>query len=263
MDLETIVSRDNPRIKEYCKLCTGKQVRRKLGKFVLEGSRLCREALDAGVPVEYAFASGDWAEADNGMIRILEERLIPTFQISDPLERKIAETSGPQGIYFTCSLIPPLAKEALVRKKRILCLYDIQNPGNLGTLIRSADAFGFEAVVLSCGCCDLFSPKVLRSAMGSVFHIPYYIAPDMLRFEQEMAARGMISAAAVIDHADLQAGYCNLPEIHLLYIGNEGNGLPEDFAQACRYRLTLPMKGKAESLNAAMAAGILMWEIMK
>ena len=263
MGLETIASRDNPRIKEYCKLCTGKQARRKLGKFVLEGSRLCRESLDSGVLVEYAFASGDWIEENSGMIEMLKERSIPIFQISDPLERRIAETSGPQGIYFTCFLMLPLEKEALARKKRILCLYDIQDPGNLGTLIRSADAFGFEAVVLSGGCCDLFSPKVLRSTMGSVFHLPYYIASDMLRFEQEMAAHGMTSAAAVVDRADLQAGYCNLPEIHLLYIGNEGNGLPENFAQACRYRITLPMKGKAESLNAAMAAGILMWEIMK
>ena len=130
-------------------------------------------------------------------------------------------------------------------------------------MIRSADAFGFEAVVLSRDCCDLFSPKVLRSAMGSVFHLPYYIAPDMPAFEREMAACGKVSAAAVLENADLLAGCCILPEIHLLYIGNEGNGLPESFAQACRYRITLPMKGKAESLNAAMAAGILMWELTK
>ena len=236
--MEPIFSRDNPRVKEYCKLGSGKQARRKLGRFTLEGTRLCEEAVRSGVTVL-------------------------VFQISEQVEKRISETSGPQGIYFVCPSIPQVELNELTGKEKILCLYDIQDPGNLGTMIRSADAFGFEAVVLSRGCCDLFSSKVLRSAMGSVFHLPYYIAPDMPAFEREMAAYGKVSAAAVLENADLQVGCCILPEIHLLYIGNEGNGLPESFAQACRYRITLPMKGKAESLNAAMAAGILMWELTK
>ena len=261
--MEPIFSRDNPRVKEYCKLGSGKQTRRKLGRFTLEGTRLCEEAVRSGITVDYAFASADWCSAHKEALRSLEDDGVPVFQISEQVEKRISETSGPQGIYFVCPSIPQVELNELTEKEKILCLYDIQDPGNLGTMIRSADAFGFEAVVLSRDCCDLFSPKVLRSAMGSVFHLPYYISPDMPAFEREMAACGKVSAAAVLENADLLAGCCILPEIHLLYIGNEGNGLPESFAQACRYRITLPMKGKAESLNAAMAAGILMWELTK
>ena len=261
--LEPICSRDNPRVKEYCKLGSGKQARRKLEKFVLEGTRLCEEALLSGITVEYAFVTEAWCNTHIKTLSMLENANISVFQISEPVEKRISETSGPQGIYFVCPLICQIEFEKLTKMEKILCLYDIQDPGNLGTMIRSADAFGFDAVVLSQTSCDLFSPKTLRSTMGSIFHLPYYIAADMSVFAKVMAEHDKISAAAVVTNANLQVGCCNLPEIHLLYIGNEGNGLPRDFADACRYRITLPMKGKAESLNAAMAASILMWELTK
>lgn len=261
--MEPILSRENSRIKEYCKLTSGKQARKKAGKFTLEGTRLCKEALLSNVEVEYAFVTSSWCDAHSELLEQLEHKEIPVYEIAGQLEQKLSETSGPQGVYFVCRALTPISPETLAGYKKILCLYDIQDPGNLGTMIRSADAFGFEAVVLSGCCCDLFSPKVLRSTMGSVFHLPYLMAEDMPSFEEAMAGMGLVSAAAVVEGADLEAGCCNLPEIHLLYIGNEGNGLPEDFSQLCRYRITLPMKGKAESLNAAMAAGILMWELTK
>lgn len=261
--MELILSRENARIKDYCKLTSGKQARKKAGRFTLEGTRLCKEALLSDVEVEYAFVTSSWCNAQSELLVQLEHREVPVYQISGQLEQKLSETVGPQGVYFVCRTLSPLTPEKLAEYKKILCLYDIQDPGNLGTMIRSADAFGFEAVVFSSGCCDLFSPKVLRSTMGSVFHLPYYIAEDMPGFEAAMTERGLVSAAAVVEGADLKAGCCNLPEIHLLYIGNEGNGLPKDFSRLCRYRITLPMKGKAESLNAAMAAGILMWELTK
>jgi len=261
--METIASRENPKVKEYCKLCSGKQARKKLRKFTLEGTRLCEEALDSAVSVEYAFVTEEWLMRNAKIAEKLKEAVPSVYLISEALEQKISETSGPQGIYLVCSFPQQISLEELSEKEKVLCLYDIQDPGNLGTMIRSADAFGFDTVVLSAGCCDLFSPKVLRSTMGSFFHMSYRIVDDMAAFEEEMAARGRISAAAVVSEADLQAGCCNLPTIHLLYIGNEGNGLPEVFSAKCRYRITLPMKGKAESLNAAMAAGILMWELSK
>ncbi len=261
--MEFIQSKDNPKVKEYVKLLSGKQARRKLGKFTLEGTRLCVEALQSDISVESVFVTENFVAVNPTIVEIVERKEIPIYQISSQVDQRISETVGPQGIYMVCLSIPELNLEKLCQCKKILCLYDIQDPGNMGTMVRSADAFGFEALVLSAGCCDLFSPKVLRAAMGSVFHLPYMIVEDMNLFEESMSKVGMVSAAAVVRGGDLEAGYCNLPEIHLLYIGNEGKGLPRDFALACRYRITLPMKGKAESLNAAMAAGILMWELMK
>lgn len=261
--MEWIASRENPRIKEYRKLNTGKQARKKLGKFTLEGTKLCIEAVHSGVSVVYALVTESWVNAHPKPLQILLQHGVSCYGITEAVESKISDTGSPQGIFCVCRLLKPASLEQLKRMKKILCLYDLQDPGNLGTMFRNADALGFEAVVLSKLSCDLFSPKVLRSTMGSVFHIPYYIAEDMPVFEAEMAQSGLISAAAVVRGANLVADGCNLPTIHLLYIGNEGRGLPEAFAQQCRYRITLAMKGKAESLNAAMAAGLLMWELSK
>ena len=260
---ECITSKDNFRLKEYSKLVSGKQARKKTGKFPLEGFRLCEEAMKSGVVVEYLLISESFAESHAEHMCEWEQKKIPVFVITNSLARKISDTSGPQGVFAVCKQPAPFAMERLFGLQKILCLYDIQDPGNMGTIIRSADAFGFEAIVLSSGCCDVFSPKVLRSTMGSLFHLPFYFADDMYEFEQSMKEHGLISAAAVVRNADLSLGSCNLPKIHLLYIGNEGNGLPEAFSPLCKYRITLSMKGKAESLNAAMAAGILMWEMTK
>lgn len=261
--MEPILSRENPRVKEYVKLNSGKQARKKLQKFTLEGTRLCREALHSGIAIEHAFAAEEWLDANPELLDELKQKNIPVFAVPDTVEKKLAETNGPQGIYFVCPLLPQTSFSALAEKKRILCLYDIQDPGNLGTMVRSADALGFEAVVLSTGTCDFFSQKVMRAAMGSAFRLPFYIADDMYAFEAEMKRQGLVSAAAVVGERALQVGCCILPEIHLLYIGNEGNGLPPDFAAACSHRVTLPMNGHAESLNAAVSAGILMWELTK
>ncbi len=263
MGLEWITSRENPRVKVYGKLNTGKQARKKLGMFTLEGTKLCIEAVQSGVSVVYALVTESWVGAHPELLQMLLQRGVSCYGITEAIESKISGTGGPQGVFCVCRLLESASLEQLKRMKKILCLYDLQDPGNLGAMFRNADALGFEAVVLSKASCDLFSPKVLRSAMGSVFHLPYYIAEDMFLFEAEMSQSGLISAAAVVRDANLIADGCNLPAIHLLYIGNEGNGLSAAFAVQCRYRITLAMKGKAESLNAAMAAGLLMWELSK
>lgn len=261
--LQQLLSKDNPRVKDYCKLNMGKQMRRREQKFTLEGTKLCREALLHGVAIDYAFITPEWAAENAVFLDELKEKQVPLYEIGKAIEGRISDLSTPQGVFCVCEVLPQIERSALYKKRKILALYDIQDPGNLGTMVRSADAFGFDAVVLSKESCDLFSPKVLRSAMGSVFHLPYHIAGDMDEFEQDMAGNGLVSAAAVLQGADLIADGCNLPAIHLLYIGNEGNGLPQAFAERCSHRITLAMKGKAESLNAATAAGILMWELSK
>ena len=261
--MDRIASKENDHIKEYCKLNTGKQARMKLGKFTIEGFRLCSEAIAWNVPVEYAFMTEEFLASHKDFSDLLSQREIPCWLIDERIKSKISDTLNSQGIFFVCQELQPAKISDFSNKEHMICFYDIQDPGNLGTMIRSADAFGFDAVILSNNTCDLFSPKVMRASMGSVFHLPFYIAEDMITFENEMKRLGKTTAAAVLSGFDFIVGSCNLPKLHLLYIGNEGNGLSASFAALCDYRITLQMKGKAESLNAAMAAGILMWELTK
>ena len=175
----------------------------------------------------------------------------------------MSDTETPQGVFCICRMKSSLSMEQVLSKKKVVALCDLQDPGNLGTIIRTADAFGYEALLLSERCCDWYSPKVLRSAMGSAFRIPYYLPEDFDAMVSRFREAGKVTAAAVVDKADLVLGCCNLPEIHVVYIGNEGNGLPAPLAEACDYRLTIRMAGNTESLNASVAAAVLMWELSK
>ena len=145
---------------------------------------------------------------------------------------------------------------------RYLALEDIQDPANLGTVIRTAEALGLSALLLSDGCCDPYNPKVLRGSMGGVFRLPLLPAGDLAHTAEILGRRGVRCFACVpqggedLRRAGLSAGAVCL-------IGNEGRGLRPETAAACTGRLTIPMGGRAESLNAAMAAGIVMWELCR
>ena len=137
---------------------------------------------------------------------------------------------------------------------KYLVLFGLQDPGNVGMMIRTADALGIDGVIMS-GSCDLYSPKVIRSTMGSVFRMKIAVENDSDVLFEELHSAGAVTSAAVTD--------CSFDGTQAVFIGNEGNGLPADIAQRCRRRVIIPMHGNINSLNAAMAAGILMWELSK
>lgn len=261
--MQVLSSKDNPKVKQYVKLTSSKQARKKSGLFTIEGVRLCEEACRNGVKLVSCFITQRCSEMNPALFLRLQELCDDCMFITEELERKISDTTTPQGIFCICRMMEPLLWKQLLEKKQLVALCDLQDPGNLGTIIRTADAFGYEAVVLSKQCCDWYSPKVLRSAMGSAFRVGYYIADDFLALTQHFHEADKVTAAAVVNDADIVLGCCNLPEIHVVYIGNEGNGLPEEVAKACHYRLTIHMNGNTESLNASVAAAVLMWELSK
>lgn len=132
----------------------------------------------------------------------------------------------------------------------------------MGMILRTADALGVDAV-LSCGSCELYSPKVVRATMGSIFRVPVYEMTDAAALLEELRCHGICSYAAVPDHSAVPLMECDFSGSCAFWIGNEGNGLPADVIGACDASITIPMQGGPESLNAAMAAGICMWEMMK
>ena len=138
----------------------------------------------------------------------------------------------------------------------------MQDPINLGTILRSAEAFGISAVVLTRDCCDVYSPKVTRGSMGAVFRLPFYITDDLPALIGEFNRYGT-SFAAVLDKDSVSLDECSFEGAALAVVGNEGNGLTEDTVKACTHKLYIPMSGKAESLNVSAAASIILWEMKK
>ena len=182
------------------------------------------------------------------------------YQISEAVEKKIASSLTPQGIYAICKkLDKPLKLDKIENNGCFVALWNLQDPGNVGTIFRVADAMGLSGVILSENCCDVYNMKTIRSAMGSLFRMPFLIT-GMSEF---LAERKLTSYAAVVDSDAEKLSDIKFENNSVVVIGNEGNGLSSEQVQSCDRRITIPMKGSAESLNAAMAATILIWEMAK
>lgn len=248
--MNIITSRDNAKVKRFAALHKREEARRE-GLVFLEGERLCREAFESGIkPSEVIVTEKNipWAEqyAEGAEVTAL----------SDDCFKKIASTVNPQGI--ACLIRQPvLEKDIPIRGDGTdiyAVLEDIQDPGNLGTVIRTADAFDFTAVIMSKGTCDPFNEKTIRASMGSVWHLPLVTASldDAFSFFEK---NGVTTLAMHLRGEELNEAQITLPAAYL--IGNEGRGLSEDASAKCKSLVKIPMPGKAESLNAAAASAII------
>lgn len=257
--MERIVSKDNSKIRDYCKLASSRKHRQERGAFVIEGEKLLEEAIRCRVEIQTLFVSESWMERRTPFWPAELERAC--CLVAGPAEQRLAQSQSPQGIYAVCSMLDnPVNPDTMKEKGLLLGLWDLQDPGNVGTMIRAADAMGFDGVVLSQGCCDLYNLKTLRAAMGSLFRMPVLKA-EMGSFLEQYRGN-IVSFAAVVGEAE-PLNQVSFPKRSMVVIGNEGNGLSLAQAACCDRRVTIPMPGRAESLNAAMAATILMWEMAR
>ena len=257
--MQLITSKENPNIKLYRKLSESKKFRREKGLFVLEGVRLISDAINEGAKLHSILVTEECSEKlDMEAPGTETERYI----ISDGLKEKISDTGNSQGAFAICKMLDKPDFSATIKHGgRYILLHSVQDPGNLGTVIRTADAVGMDAVFL-CGCCDLYNPKVVRSTMGSLFRLNVSEVP----FEEVFplfGKNGVETYAAVIDGNAVSLTDCDFFGGAAVLIGNEGNGLPKEAAEMCGKKLTIKMRGNVNSLNAAMAAGIIMWELGK
>ncbi len=255
--METIVSKDNPRIREYARLSSQKKARAASGLFVLEGVKLLEEAVRSQVGIERVFVTQRCLDSGKKQLAVLAGLEDKTALITGAAEQRLSQSQSPQGVYAVCKI--PDRRPRPENGGTYLGLWDVQDPGNVGTMIRTADALGFDGVILSQGCCDLYNLKTIRAAMGSLFRMPL-LQTDMAAFLDRH--RGILrSFASVVDQDAPKLGGVNFPDGTIIIIGNEGNGLSPEQVAACDERVTIPMRGRAESLNAAMAATILMWAV--
>lgn len=265
--MDNITSRDNKFVKDFVKLSASKSYRDSRGLFALEGIKLVMEAFNSNICFEMVFVTAS-CQLKNGQELEKLFQAVAVVQIADELEKKMSNQTTPQGIFAIC-MAPRTGEKAICLDEisgadRLLMLVDLQDPGNVGTIVRTAEALGIDGIIVTDKTCDLFSPKVIRASMGSVFRMKYVVVCDPLKTITMLAGVGVNSYAAVLDAdaIDINNARQSLSLPLVLLIGNEGNGLSDDVASCCNDRVTIVMPGKAESLNASMAAGILMWEIM-
>lgn len=260
--VEQITSRENPRIKRLARLMSDRGERDASGCFAAEGVRLCMDALVSGIDITEVFVTQKILESHPEAARIIE-RAGASYLISESVALKAADTKSPQGIFVVCEKRLNKRPETHGSDARYLLLASLQDPGNLGSIIRTAEAFGLSGVAVNADCPDIYSPKVLRATMGGVFRLNIWIAEDMrseiLRLEHEgvsvfAAAPG--TSAKTLKEQRFE-GAC------AVLLGNEGAGLPLELAAACRATVAIPMAGRADSLGVAAAAGIFAWEMTK
>ena len=245
--MDRITSRTNPRVQRARSLREGKY-RRETGCHLVEGDKLVREALSSGVKVETVFVREGYA----GAMDFPCEAVLVSDSVMDALS-----TAGTPQSLCAVAKTPALSLPETV-SGTVLLLEDVQDPGNVGTLIRTADALGASCVFLSPQCADPFSPKTLRSSMGSVYHLPVSVT-DIPAALRALNAQGYTCLCGHLKGSETLPP--KTPKMALL-VGNEGNGVSDEAAALC-YPYSLPMPGRAESLNAAIFGAIMLYELMK
>ncbi len=270
VDFKEISSKDNANIKLCRKLSDSRKFRREQGLFLLEGARLVCDALKENAELHFVFFTRSaMKKAEAGEGKYGEALNLPEgsadrvsrFIIPDELGDKISGTEGTQGVFAVCAMPKPVPAENVIRSGgKYVVLHTLQDPGNMGTVIRTADALGVDGVI-AVGCCDPFNPKTVRSAMGALLRVKVMEMSEDAAFDI-LRSKGIRTCAAVIDSDALSVKECDFSNGAAVIIGNEGSGLSAETAAKCDERITIKMHGTADSLNAAAAASILMWELM-
>ena len=249
--MESITSRTNPLITRIRKLTGDRKYRRREGVMVCEGPKMLAEALRWGAGLETIL----WQTGTHPPAGIPQG--VRQVEVPGDLLRSVAPTETPQQVLFLARL-PARALPEELTSSRYLVLDGLQDPGNLGTLWRTADAFGADGLLLLPGCADPWSPKTLRATMGACFRLPVW--EGTLEDLTGLLARSAVSlyAAALRDDTE------DIRSVPLgsaaVVIGSEGRGVSQPVLDACRATLKIPMRDRCESLNAAVAASVVLWE---
>lgn len=259
-----ITSKDNQWVKEWRALSSSAKQRRESGLFAMEGARLCEDAHRSGVALRAVLYTASARETYGAVVEPLLTAAEHAVEISSDLARAMGDTTHPQGVFCIGKFLDNWRTlDKIDTMGWYGALEDMQDPGNMGTVIRTAEALGLDGLLLSDGCCDIYNPKVLRSSMGGVFRMPLLRAGNMAQTVAALQKKGLTAFACVVDATAEPITTAGMGAGSIAVIGNEGNGLKPETVAACAHRVTIPMAGRAESLNASMAAGIVLWEMIR
>jgi len=252
-----ITSTTNKQIKMIQKLQKSSKERRQQGLFVIEGIRMFKE-----IPVEYldkVFVTELFYEKNRELFLDRE----PDDFVADSVFEKLSETQTPQGVLATVKMRTYSFEEVLGEGENplLLVLENLQDPGNLGTILRTAEGAGASGIIMSKDTVDIYNPKVVRSTMGALFRMPFFYADDIFEAVKKLQERGITVYAAHLNgegfyEKDYRGGTAFL-------VGNEGNGLTDRITAMADEKIRIPMMGKVESLNAAIAATLMAYEALR
>lgn len=248
--METITSRQNPLCTHLRKLSSSAAYRRQCGEFLCDSPKLLQEALLWGAELHtVVVTAGTEAPPLPKGVRLVE--------VPADVMRSVSPMETPQGTLFTCAIHTEPLPEMLAGRRYVV-LDTLQDPGNVGTILRTADAFHADGMFLVNGCADLYNPKTLRATMGAVFRCPVWTCGlEELRALLTKSGLPLYGAALRSDTVDVRRAdfsHCAVA------VGSEGKGLSADALAACDLTVRIPMSGHCESLNAAAAAAVLLWE---
>ena len=258
-----ITAKDNDKVK-YTKSLLKSKNRNKESKFIIEGYRILTLAIECNAKIDYVFINEDFEKKTEHVqfLEILKSKNINTYKTTNKIFNELVDTESTQGILAVVKFNQRSIEENLKDEHRFVLILDrIQDPGNMGTIIRTADAAGVDAIIALKGCVDIYNPKVIRSTMGSIFDM------NIIHATQEEAVRLL-----KLKNFDIVSSYLNTNNYYdkveynyktALVIGNEANGINDELVSKSDVLVKIPIYGKAESLNAAISSAILMYEIKK
>lgn len=253
MTKECITSRSNPLVLRLKKLNSKRSVRREEGVFCGEGPKLLEEALKWGAELETVICQSGTTLPDlPATTRVVE--------VPESLLCAVADTETPQRVVFVAKS-RSLDLPEFLTGKRYLVLDGVQDPGNLGTIWRTADAFGVDGLILCNNCVDPWSPKVVRATMGAIFRLPIYES-TLEEASEKLSAAGIPLYATALREDTVDARSISLANAAVI-IGSEGRGVSDLALKLCKKTVKIPMRDRCESLNAAVAASVVLWEMAR
>lgn len=250
-----ITSTGNARVKNAIQLQTRARARKDSRQFVAEGFRMVSEApADRIVSI---YASETFARCNSGYMSTIQ---VPYETVSDNVFAQMSDTRTPQGILAVIKMAEYEIGDIIAHDNGLYVIVEnLQDPGNLGTIIRMSEAAGVDGIIMSPNTVDIYNPKTIRSTMGSLYRVPFVYADDFAGTLKRMKSKGVELYAAHLE-GSVEYTEPDYTKASAFVIGNEGNGLTDAVTNICSNRIRIPMAGKVESLNAAIAASVLTFE---
>ncbi len=261
--MKKITSKDNKLIKLVKKLTSSAKFRRSNKAYTVEGIRICGEAIQSDTNVKQILISDDAYDKYYDKICKTLDNFGNMYIISNDIMKYISDTDEPQGMICICEQKENQSlTDIKIGAGKFVILENIQDPSNLGTILRTMEAFNISNVILTEDCCDIYNPKVLRGSMGAIFRLNFFITDDIIKTIDYLNENGITVVAGVPDRRAVSIRDIDKKLNLSVVIGNEGNGLRQGTISKCQIKATIPMAGRAESLNASTAASIMIWELM-
>lgn len=259
--METITSRANRLIVDTAKL-QERKYRQKEKLFFFEGKKLLHEALDKNIPLVRVFAT----EENAAILHSLPQK-VETYLVSGSVYEKISAENSPEGVFCVARHLDRLHKNAtiynMVEKGSRFMAVSVRDPGNLGTILRSARAMGIDCLLLSDDCADLYHPRTIRGAMGALFSLPTLTLTDPVASIDALRASGYSVYATALTPKAMDVRKLEITPSTCFIVGNEGHGLPVEIVERANHAVIIPMNEGSESLNVAAASSLLLWEMGK